>query len=85
MELKWLLDFEGRGRQGRVRAKVRKFEQADVPLTRRRVANQAPVEVADEDDGDHEETHEDDMAEDSSSDEYENEGDSEYVVTPRRR
>jgi hypothetical protein len=35
LELTWTLDFEGRGRQGRVRAKVKRFEEA--PTDGRRV------------------------------------------------
>jgi hypothetical protein len=57
LELTWTLVFEGRGRQGRVRSKVRKFEEAPLALNAGRALRpRAPPVVTshsdDEDDED---------------------------------
>jgi hypothetical protein len=96
LELTWILDFEGRGRQGRVRAKVKKMEQhaAEVVApdvgegrrtrrTRQTGAVPSTVPVLDDDD---DEEDDDNYAEaDDNSEASEDEEDiSEYIETPRR-
>jgi hypothetical protein len=87
LELTWTLDFEGRGRQGRVRAKVRKFEQPMSERERRLRSRTLPVppptmdDEDDEEDDDYEEV--DDIDDESSSDGEEEEV-SEFIDTPRR-
>jgi hypothetical protein len=90
LELTWTLDFAGRGRQGRVRTKVKKFEEP--PTDGRRVlrsrtvpsssvANVQQNDEEDEDDGDYAEGEIDD---DESLSESEEEEVSEFIDTPRR-
>ncbi|KAF2127678.1 hypothetical protein P153DRAFT_320077 [Dothidotthia symphoricarpi CBS 119687] len=93
LELTWTLDFEGRGRQGRVRAMVKKVESERTIVDhearpRRTQTNRQHQDdegdEEDEDDGDYEEAGNDDPS-DSNEDDGDDEGESEYVETPRRR
>jgi hypothetical protein len=63
LELAWTLVFQGRGKQGRVRSKVRKFQEAPLALTAGRTLRPRapPVVVSHLDDG-HEEHHGSDMS-----------------------
>lgn len=81
LELTWTLDFTGDGRQGRVRAKVKKLEEEGSRRLRTRPAPAiAPIDDDDEeDDSDYED---DDDDEDRSEEEEEDV--SEFVETPRR-
>ncbi|KAH7562862.1 hypothetical protein BM1_02382 [Bipolaris maydis] len=79
LELSWTLDFEGRGRQGRVRAKVKKFEAETAPTGRTLRSRHIPATTEPEADNENE-----DGDEDSSEDGVEDEGDSEFVVPSRR-
>ncbi|KAF1850772.1 uncharacterized protein K460DRAFT_361541 [Cucurbitaria berberidis CBS 394.84] len=82
LELTWTLDFEGRGRQGRVRTKVKRFEAN--PVDAPGVPTQSPANGPDlEDEDDDYEVVEDD--EESTSDHDEEEDVSEYINTPPRR
>lgn len=88
LELTWTLDFNGRGRQGRVRAKVRKTEEPMTDRERRlrtRVvpAPPPPATVNEPDDEEEEEDYEDEDDDDMSSDD-EDEEPSEFIDTPRR-
>jgi hypothetical protein len=88
LELEWELDFEGRGRQGRVRAKVNKLDVEANQTGRTLRARRPPATVPDPDDDDDEldddfEDDEDDDDESSSDEEFE-EGTSEYVEPSRR-
>lgn len=84
LELTWTLDFEGRGRQGRVRAKVKKVEEQLGRGARRGASVINGPDLPDEDD------EEDDDFEVMDEDETSSEGDgndedmSEYVDRPRR-
>jgi hypothetical protein len=85
LELTWTLDFHGRGRQGRVRTKVRKFQEAPIAAGRALRPRPPPVTVSHTDDEDDED---DDYAEgedgdgDTSSDEDEvDEEVSEFIGT----
>jgi hypothetical protein len=88
LELTWTLSFEGDGRQGRVRAKVKKMQETPPADARRilrsgRAATSAP---AANDDVDHEEDEDydgDELDEDESSSE-EDEEVSEFLETPHR-
>ena len=86
LELTWTLDFEGRGRQGRVRAKVKKIEA--MPITAERTLRSRPPPAnppADDEDDEEDDDYEDDNGGDaSSSDSEEEEEVSEFVETPRR-
>lgn len=91
LELEWTLDFEGEGRQGRVRAKVNRLDagsnHAGRTLRSRRPPPSAPVpdDEDDELDDDYEAAAEEDEDDDeSSSDEDFEEGASEYVEPSRR-
>lgn len=79
LELTWTLNFTDRGRQGRVRAKVKKLEEAGGRRLRTRtVPPPAPNnDGVDEDDEDYEVV-DDDLSEDEEEDI------SEFVETPRR-
>jgi hypothetical protein len=84
LELTWTLDFEGRGRQGRVKARVKKLEVEGRTLRNRSVPTRERVNhngngSHDEDDDDYEENDED---ENQSQDEEEDI--SEFMDTPRR-
>ncbi|EUC46308.1 hypothetical protein COCMIDRAFT_93184 [Bipolaris oryzae ATCC 44560] len=79
LELSWTLDFEGRGRQGRVRAKVKKFEAETAPAGRTLRSRHIPPTTEPEVDNSNE-----DGDEDSSEDNVEDEGDSEFIVPSRR-
>lgn len=84
LELSWTLDFEGRGRQGRVRAKVKKFESAaGTSGALQSIANGRDLDEDDEDDEDYEAG--DAEGESSSDDDDEEEDVSEYVETTRSR
>jgi hypothetical protein len=91
LELTWTLDFEGRGRQGRVRAKVKRFEEAPtdgrrvlrsrtLPLPNSSATDRQLNEEEDEDDDDYAE---DEIDEDESLLESEEEV-SEFIDAPRR-
>ena len=91
LELSWELDFEGRGRQGRVRAKVKKFVDDEVNQTGRRLrTRQVPARHPEMDDEEQEKEDDDyeapaDEDNESASDDYmDDEGDSEYVESSRR-
>jgi hypothetical protein len=91
LELTWTLSFEGDGRQGRVRAKVKKMVETP-PADGRRVlrsgrsAASAPLAVDDPDDEEEEDEDydEDELDEDESSSEEEEEEVSEFLATPQR-
>jgi hypothetical protein len=57
LELSWRLDFRGDGRQGRVRAKVKKMEDGNAAASERaaRVARRTQVDYRDVDEDDEEE------------------------------
>ncbi|KAH8723654.1 hypothetical protein GQ44DRAFT_740883 [Phaeosphaeriaceae sp. PMI808] len=77
LDLTWTLDFEGRGRQGRVRAKVKKFEMVSARELRALRSRTVPIPpVVDEDD-------DDDEGESSSDNEEEDEV-SEYMEGTHR-
>ncbi|OAL47510.1 hypothetical protein IQ07DRAFT_119102 [Pyrenochaeta sp. DS3sAY3a] len=82
LELSWTLDFEGRGRQGRVRAKVKKFESADAsPGTLQSIVDSPDLDEDDEDDEDY-----DSFDTESSTDDEDDEADiSEYIETQHSR
>jgi hypothetical protein len=90
LDLTWTLDFNGDGRQGRVRAKVKKLGEILTDRERRLRARQQPVAVAapsmddedEEDDDDYE--GQDDTEDMTSSESDEAEEISEFVETPRR-
>jgi hypothetical protein len=90
LELAWTLDFNGDGRQGRVRAKVKKLGEVLTDRERRMRARQQPVVMAaprmedeeDEDDDDYEGHDDDEDMTSSESDEAEEI--SEVIETPRR-
>lgn len=90
LELTWTLSFEGRGRQGRVRAKVKKFEEAPpvhgprVLRSGRLPSNAQAMNVDDEDDEEDDDYDHDEMDEDESSSEEEEEEVSEFLETPQR-
>ena len=87
LELTWTLSFEGIGRQGRARAKVKKFEEPMTDRERRlrsRLPSANPPTVDDEEEEDDDDYEEDDSDEDESSSEGEEEEVSEFVDTPRR-
>jgi hypothetical protein len=90
LELEWTLDFEGRGRQGRVRAKVNKLDteanDTGRTLRARRPPPSAPVpdDEDDEEDEDYEAAGDEEEDDESSSDEDFEEGASEYVEPSRR-
>lgn len=85
LELSWELDFEGRGRQGRVRAKVKKFVDDEINQTGRRLrTRQVPARHPEMDDEDEEEEEDGDYEapadeddESASDDDMDDEGDSE--------
>ena len=81
LQLNWTLDFTDRGRQGRVRAKVKKLEEEGGRLLRTR-----PVPVTAPNDDDDEEEDEDYEEDDDNEDESEDEEEdiSEFVEIPRR-
>jgi hypothetical protein len=78
LELTWTLDFNGTGRQGRVKAKVKKVENLLTERERRLQARSQPVPAPSMDD------EEDDDDEDEMMSESEEEEVSEFVETPRR-
>jgi hypothetical protein len=80
LELTWTLNFTDRGRQGRVRAKVKKLEEGEGRRLRTRVL---PAPALDDDDD--EEEDEDYETVDDNLSEDEEEDISEFVETPRRR
>ncbi|RYO17016.1 hypothetical protein AA0111_g11269 [Alternaria arborescens] len=90
LELEWELDFEGRGRQGRVRAKVNKANveasQTGRTLRARRPppADPDPDEDDELDDDDYQAAEDDEDDDESSSDEDFEEGTSDYVEPSRR-
>ncbi|KAH7071954.1 hypothetical protein BKA63DRAFT_376533, partial [Paraphoma chrysanthemicola] len=85
LELTWLLDFEGRGRQGRVKGRVKKIEE-DV-LATERATRSSPVRWPHMDDNDDEDDEDDeDYTENNdleSASDMEEEDVSEYVNTPQ--
>lgn len=89
LELSWALNFEGGGRQGRVRAKVKKFCEdappADGPRVLRsgRTATNAPVRIDDNEDDDTDYDY-GESDEDETSSEEEEEEISEFLDTPQR-
>lgn len=86
LELTWELDFEGRGRQGRVRAKVKNIEANPAAASgtpAQSLANGPDLDDEDDEEDDDYEAGEND--EDSSSDDGdEGEDTSEYIEAPRR-
>jgi hypothetical protein len=87
LELTWTLDFNGTGRQGRVKAKVKKVENLLTERGRRLQARSQPVpapSMDDEEDEDDDDYEEDDDDEDEMMSESEEEEVSEFVETPRR-
>jgi hypothetical protein len=95
LELTWTLDFEGRGRQGRVRAKVQKTGQpATEGVTsetgegrRTRSMRQAAMPANPSmSNNDAEDEDEDDYYEEANSDSEESQDEdiSEFIATPRR-
>ncbi|KAF1912982.1 hypothetical protein BDU57DRAFT_503673 [Ampelomyces quisqualis] len=91
LELTWTLDFEGRGRQGRVRAKVRKIEEVPVAVDgpralRSRVlpAPPQPIDDHDDDEEDDNDYNEDEAEDIESLSESEEEEVSEFLETPPR-
>ncbi|EAT87075.2 hypothetical protein SNOG_06011 [Parastagonospora nodorum SN15] len=85
LELSWALNFEGGGRQGRVRAKVKKFHEDTPPANGRRVlrsgrmATNAPVRVDDDEDDDADYDDDESDEDETSSEEEEI---SEFLDTP---
>ncbi|KAH7371425.1 hypothetical protein BKA66DRAFT_469790 [Pyrenochaeta sp. MPI-SDFR-AT-0127] len=86
LELTWTLDFEGRGRQGRVRAKVKNLETH--PVDAAGVASQSlangPDLVDEDEEGDDDYEAGENDEESSSDDGDEDEDISEYIETSRR-
>ncbi|KAL1648266.1 hypothetical protein SLS61_006956 [Didymella pomorum] len=82
LELTWTLNFTDRGRQGRVRAKVKKLEEDRARRLRTRAV---PASAPDDDDDDAEDDDEDYESIDEDLSEDEEEDMSEFVETPRRR
>ncbi|KAJ4359295.1 hypothetical protein N0V95_002306 [Ascochyta clinopodiicola] len=83
LELTWTLDFTDRGRQGRVRARVRRLEeQGGRTLRTRPVVPNLPNAHDDEDGEEDDEDYDNSDGEDPSEDEEEDI--SEFVETPRR-
>lgn len=80
LELAWTLDFEGRGRQGRVRAKVKSIiaDEADSRSSRERSDANA-LDLVDEDDEEDDNDYEVHSSEDEDDQEF-----SEYLESPRR-
>lgn len=70
MKLNWMLSFTGRGKQGRIRAKVRKVESTDVSG----FAEMQLGEESEEGDGDYEYGGEEEESSSSSSEEEEEDG-----------
>ncbi|EFQ96148.1 hypothetical protein CFE70_003757 [Pyrenophora teres f. teres 0-1] len=92
LDLTWLLDFDGSGKQGRVRAKVRKLEEAVEAveaeqggrrLRPRQARSNAPPIQEDDYEMDEEESSDDDD-DDEDDDQYDRRL-SEYSETPRER
>ena len=81
LALTWTIDFQDAGRQGRVRAKVKKVEQESGRTLRSRSIPVTAPNNDDEEDDD-EDYEEDDDDEDVSEDEEEDI--SEFMETPRR-
>jgi hypothetical protein len=88
LELNWTLDFTDRGRQGRVRAKVKKLEEEGGRRLRTRPVPAIAPNDNDDDEEDHEdhEDYEDYEENDDNEDESEDEEEdiSELVEIPRR-
>lgn len=86
LELTWTLNFEGRGRQGRVRAKVMRVEEQLGRGARRGVSTAIAPNLPDDDDEEDDDDFEE-MDEDETSSEEEDNGEdnSEFIDTPRRR
>jgi hypothetical protein len=89
LELTWTLDFEGRGCQGRVRAKVKKYQETPlggervgerVLRSRRPPTNAAVQNDDDENDEEDDDFDEDETRDDESSSEDEEEA-SEFMET----
>lgn len=89
LELSWALNFEGGGRQGRVRAKVKKYYEDTLPageprvLRSGRTATNAPVRIDDDEDDDTD-YDDDESGEDETSSEEEEEEISEFLDMPQR-
>ncbi|KAH7385430.1 hypothetical protein DE146DRAFT_681005 [Phaeosphaeria sp. MPI-PUGE-AT-0046c] len=85
LELTWPLSFERNGRQGRVRAKVRKTEEPPVDGPRRLRTRSAPAAPLVQNDEDDDEDEDDDYDDEMSSSSEEEEGDnSEFTETSHR-
>lgn len=87
LELTWTLDFEGRGRQGRVRAKVKKFEAETNNTGRTLRSRHVPPANEPRVDEDEDEADDDYDAldyDEDSSEEDSDEGDSEFIEPSRR-
>lgn len=89
LELTWMLSFEGRGRQGRVRARVKELEVAPPADGRRvlrsgRAATTVPAANDDEDDEEDDDDYDEDEMDDDESSEEEEEEVSEFLATPQR-
>jgi len=84
LELDWTLDFEGRGRQGRVRAKVKRMDGNVVGRASRAGRSLANGPDLNDDDDEGDDDYEAIDEDEESSDEEDDEEHSEYIDTPRR-
>lgn len=91
LDLTWTLDFESRGRQGRVRAKVRRLDEAvevqqgGRTLRPRQTRSVAPT-VEDDDDDDDDDFEDEESSDDDDEDESQfEEGPSEHSESSRER
>lgn len=84
LKLTWTLDFTGGGRQGRVRAKVRKLEQEGRILRSRTAPTSAANNSDDDDEEDDDEEDYDENAESVDLSDDEEEDTSEFMETPTR-
>lgn len=87
LDLTWTLDFEGRGRQGRVRAKVKKLENSPIRPGRTLRPRAQPVNSSYTDDEDEEDEDYDDSEDDDEnvlSDVEDEDAVSEDIGTPQR-
>ncbi len=88
LELTWTLDFEGRGKQGRVRAKVMKSSEEELSRSTRASRAARPPRISepnlDDEDEEEDDDYEADEGDTSSDEEQENEEMGEYIDTPQR-
>jgi len=86
LDLTWTLDFEGRGRQGRVRAKVRRHDEAVEAEGGRRLRPRQTRSVAPPIEDEDEEFEDEESSDDGDEDESQfDEGHSEYSEPSRER